>query len=145
MGGGGGPRGLKRSGVDPPLSSSRACLHKAFIAFSVHCVFDIAILRRLSVLPPPLPDLGARDWGLLVLGITAGSRRRCTPSWGVASPCPVLACGAQGVLAVAGLARPHTFHLCSLGHGGEGGGEGVRGHSFWPLPPAPVCCVGPWR
>ena len=27
-------RGLKRSGVDPPLSSSRACLHTAFIAFS---------------------------------------------------------------------------------------------------------------
>ena len=25
---------LKRSGVDPPLSSSRACLHTAFIAFA---------------------------------------------------------------------------------------------------------------
>ena len=30
--------GLKRSGVDPPLSSSHACLHTAFIAFSVHCM-----------------------------------------------------------------------------------------------------------
>ena len=28
----------KRSGVDPPLGSSRACLHTAFIANSVRCV-----------------------------------------------------------------------------------------------------------
>ena len=48
----------KRSGVDPPLSSSRACLHTAFIA--VLCVFDIAIVRRLSVLLPSLPGLGKR-------------------------------------------------------------------------------------
>ena len=32
--------GLQRSGVDPPLSSSGAGLHTAFIATSVHCVFD---------------------------------------------------------------------------------------------------------
>ena len=32
--------GLKRSGVDSPLCSSRACLHTAFIAISVHCMFD---------------------------------------------------------------------------------------------------------
>ena len=31
---GGGGGGLKRSGVVPPLCSSRACLHTAFIAFS---------------------------------------------------------------------------------------------------------------
>ena len=30
--------GPQRSGVDPPLSSSRACLPTAFIAFSIHCV-----------------------------------------------------------------------------------------------------------
>ena len=35
--------GFKRLGVDLPLSSSRACLRTAFIAFSVHCVFDFAI------------------------------------------------------------------------------------------------------
>ena len=31
-------RGLQRSGLDPPLCSSRACLHTAFIAFSVPLV-----------------------------------------------------------------------------------------------------------
>ena len=31
---------LKRSGVAPQRCSSRACLHTAFIAFSVYCVFD---------------------------------------------------------------------------------------------------------
>ena len=34
-GGGEGFQGLKRSGVDTPLCPSRACLHTAFIAFSV--------------------------------------------------------------------------------------------------------------
>ena len=37
--------GLQRSGVGPSLSSSRACLHTAIIAFSVLCMFDIAIVR----------------------------------------------------------------------------------------------------
>ena len=37
------PGGLKSSGVDPPLCSSRACLHPAFTAFSVHSKLRIPI------------------------------------------------------------------------------------------------------
>ena len=116
--------GLERSGVGPPLSPSRACLHKAFIAFSVHCVFDIAIVHRLSVLPPPLPDLGKR------LGAAgSGHYRRVTP-WVYSElgrgffPCPVLACGAQGGLAVGGLTWPHCLAQRHRGWaGGAGGGS----------------------
>ena len=36
----GGGRGLRRAGGDPPLRSSRARLHAAFIASSAQCVFD---------------------------------------------------------------------------------------------------------
>ena len=43
------PLGLQRSGVAPPLCSSRACLPTAFIAFSVHG-------PRTS--PPPPPSVG---------------------------------------------------------------------------------------
>ena len=51
-GGGYKGRGLKRSGVDPPLRSSRACLHTAFIAFSFHCVFDCPLALCASLDPP---------------------------------------------------------------------------------------------
>ena len=35
--------GLQRSSVVPPLGSSRACLHTAFVAISVHCAFNVQI------------------------------------------------------------------------------------------------------
>ena len=40
------PGELKRSGVDPPLCSSRACLHPAFIAFSVAFVYNGPLKAR---------------------------------------------------------------------------------------------------
>ena len=52
---GGCQEGPQRSGVDPPLSSSRACLHMAFIANSVP--FGSVSLGQLHpVLLPPLPE-----------------------------------------------------------------------------------------
>ena len=47
--------GLQRSSVHPPLCSSRACLHTAFIAFSVLCMFQwhcqiVRLSRSLSSL-----------------------------------------------------------------------------------------------
>ena len=47
-------RGLQRSCADPPLCSSRACLHTAFIAFSVPIVFELLVRTagtRFSCLP----------------------------------------------------------------------------------------------
>ena len=38
---------LQRSGVGLPLCSSRACLHTAFIAFSVHSVFNVQFTPAL--------------------------------------------------------------------------------------------------
>ena len=37
---------LNRSGVDPPLCHSRACVHTAFIAISVQCMFHVFLLPR---------------------------------------------------------------------------------------------------
>ena len=60
--------GLQRSGVDPPLCSSRACLHTAFIAISVPLQCDSRLLasdplcRSLSSLN------GVGMLGSLVLG-----------------------------------------------------------------------------
>ena len=51
--------GPQRSGVDPPLSSSRACL-MAFIAFSVPFVF-MSLRQFHPVLLPHLPELG-KGW-----------------------------------------------------------------------------------
>ena len=121
--------GLQRSGADSPLSSSRACLHTALIAVSVLCMFDNAIVRWHGVHLRSLPGLGER------LGPAgSGHYRRVTPR--VYSElgrgcyaCSMLACTARGVLAVAGLPWPRTFHLCSSGHGGSGerrvGGRGA--------------------
>ena len=55
---------LKRSGVDPPLCYSRACLHTAFIASSVHCVFDWRANVPLALRSPP---------GALVFRVGSGS------------------------------------------------------------------------
>ena len=52
----------KRSGMDPPLCSGRACLHTAFLVFPVHSVFDAPVVHWRIVLLPTLPDL-ARDRG----------------------------------------------------------------------------------
>ena len=72
--------------MDPPLSSSRACLHTAFIAFSVHCMFGLATWDSAGSVCFSCPSLGwARDKGLLVLGFITRSRRGYTPSWVVAS------------------------------------------------------------
>ena len=46
-------RGLQRSGVGLPLCSSRACLPTAFIAISVHCVFDWPANVALAQGSPP--------------------------------------------------------------------------------------------
>jgi len=42
-------RGCERSGVGPPLCSSRACLHMAFIAFSVPLQCDSPLLASLPL------------------------------------------------------------------------------------------------
>ena len=39
--------------MDPPLSSSRACLHTAFIPFSVHCVCGWRLLGGINGQVPP--------------------------------------------------------------------------------------------
>ena len=78
-------QGLQRSSVDPPLSSSCACLHTAFIAISVPRVFHSPLhcsSGSLGVLPL-LRDGGKRQGGLVVQGINAGSRfgGTCAGSW----------------------------------------------------------------
>ena len=64
--------GLRRSGVDPPLCSSRACLHTASIVFSV----PLQCNRPLLVSVPScrsLSFLHGLVLGSLVLGINARS------------------------------------------------------------------------
>ena len=63
----------QRSGVDPPLCSSRACFHAAFIAFSVPFVgnWPVSVPLAHGAAPHP-PWAWARDMG----GFSAGSR--CT-------------------------------------------------------------------
>ena len=46
--------GLQRSGVDPPLGSSRACL-TAFIAFSVPLVSASPVRRPIWLVASPVP------------------------------------------------------------------------------------------
>ena len=65
------PLGLKRPGVDPPLSSSRARLHIAFIAISVRCVFDW---------PANVP-LAQGQESSTALGGGGGSRGALTAPW----------------------------------------------------------------
>ena len=52
-----GEGGLKRSGVDPPPCFSRACLPTAFIAISVHCVFESRFSSALFALCCTLSSL----------------------------------------------------------------------------------------
>ena len=65
-----GPGGASKGQAwTPHRSSSRARLRTAFITFSVHCVFHIAIVRRLSAPLPSLPGFGeetgaCRFWAL---------------------------------------------------------------------------------
>ena len=58
-GGGGGQkvRGIKRSGVNPPLSSSRTCIHRAFLAILVPFLYDVAWTVP-SQCAANLPELG---------------------------------------------------------------------------------------
>ena len=132
---------IQRSGVGPPLSSNGACLHTAFIAFSVHCVsgwrFNVRWQRVPSSLHPTWPGretrpVGSRHYHLVPPGHR--SKLRCGFCL-----CAVLACPFWAVRAVAGLTRPHTLRMwLTKAWGGWGGGE-VRGHTWLPL--SPLRCV----
>ena len=50
------PRGAQRSGVDPPLCSSRACLHTAFTAIPVHHSTAYLMVLRLCLYLPRWSD-----------------------------------------------------------------------------------------
>ena len=127
----------------PPRSSSRTRPPTAFLTFSVHCAFDIAIVRWLGVLLPPLPPrLGARDKG------PAGARHYRRVTSGVYSEVgrgcdlwSMLACSARGVRAVAGLTGPHTF-CAPRGMAVWGGGGSVVPHAGRCHRRLFVVCVG---
>ena len=80
-------RASVRSGIDPPPGSSRACLHTAFIAFSVPFVCDGPLNVPLAHCAAPSPPWAlARDMGLLVQGFSARSRCTTHRVWVVAYP-----------------------------------------------------------
>ena len=54
---------LKKSGVDPPLCSSRACIHTAFIAFSVPFTFNWPLIVPQAQCAAPICSLiGQEGW-----------------------------------------------------------------------------------
>ena len=67
--------GPERSGVDTPLSSSRTCLHTAFIANPVPFMF-VSLGQFHPVLPPNLPEWG-KGWRSSI-GFGALSLGHCT-------------------------------------------------------------------
>ena len=93
--------GLKTSGADPPLSSSRACLHTAFIAFSVWHVS-----RALSPLYSPDPDPDPATDHLQKLKAKAIN----TPA--APSPAALTRLTLGTVLTGTGTAAPHCPLLC---------------------------------
>ena len=118
-----GQRGPQKVRCDPPLSSSRACLHTAFIAFSVHCVFGRPFDCPLAQCSQPIPPcMGQGSWPVgsgLYRRVTLGLCNELGRGFYV---CSMLACSDQGVLAMAGLTRPHTCSIVrSKGKWGGGG------------------------
>ena len=134
--------GLKKSGMDPPLCSSRACLPTAFIAFSVPfvCGWPLDVPQAgPMVLLPILPGLGLEVWaswfralppGRAALRTEVGSWRTCrVPRWATLHLGRVCCC------------RPHWATLLAVqpppGPGGLGGRSAElvaatdRGKIFW--------------
>ena len=111
----------QRSGVDPPLSSSRACLHMAFIANSIPFVF-VSLGQFHTVRVPHV------NW---VRGIIARARH-----WSESGSWRACSMSVFTVLRVR-LLSPAPFGHTPLvrlipGHGGCGE---VKGQSSWPLSP----------
>ena len=119
--------GRKRSGVDPPLTSSHACLHTAFIAFSVHCLSGWPCnVRWHSVLPCILPGWGERQ-SLLILGIITWSHLGIVLSWVVAFACVPCWLAPSGVCLLLWASLGHPPCECGLPRHGELGRGGVVG------------------
>ena len=108
--------------MDPPLCSSRACLHTAFIAFSVHCVFDQWMFHWLIVLLPTFPDLGKRQGAFWFRALTPGHVLGLVHSrwWRTCGG----ACWLAVILGCAGLRGPHSAAHLTFRFTGAWGGTG---------------------
>ena len=136
--------GIKRSGVDPPLSSSRACLSRPSLPSQfAACSTGHSIVHWPSV-PIPVPHWigqGPEPGGSgLYRRVTLGYRSEIG-SW-------LLLVVRVGLLRIVCACRggPHSAthsFICSCRDMGSGGERGSVGHWCVPLPPAAVCCVGP--